>query len=185
MARLQEQYVNEIAPALNKKFGYKSVMQIPKLDKVIINVAAGEAKENAKVIDAIVADLGQITGQKAIVCKARKSVANFKLREGMPIGAKVTLRGERMYEFVDRLFNVALPRVRDFRGINGNSFDGRGNYAFGLKEQIIFPEIDLVEVDLGEDDLLLRPEGADHLHRDRLRQGRCDPRHGHLLRHHR
>ena len=147
MARLKEQYVNEIAPALNKKFGYKSVMQIPKLDKVIINVAAGEAKENAKVIDAIVADLGQITGQKAIVCKARKSVANFKLREGMPIGAKVTLRGERMYEFVDRLFNVALPRVRDFRGINGNSFDGRGNYAFGLKEQIIFPEIDFDKVD--------------------------------------
>ena len=131
MARLKEQYVNEIAPALNKKFGYKSVMQIPKLDKVIINVAAGEAKENAKVIDAIVADLGQITGQKAIVCKARKSVANFKLREGMPIGAKVTLRGERMYEFVDRLINVALPRVRDFRGINGNSF----------------PEIDFDKVD--------------------------------------
>lgn len=147
MARLQEQYVNEIAPALNKKFGYKSVMQIPKLDKVIINVAAGEAKENAKVIDAIVADLGQITGQKAIVCKARKSVANFKLREGMPIGAKVTLRGERMYEFVDRFFNVALPRVRDFRGINGNGFDGRGNFACGIKEQIIFPEIDFEKVD--------------------------------------
>ena len=147
MARLQEQYVNEIAPALNKKFGYKSVMQIPKLDKVIINVAAGEAKENAKVIDAIVADLGQITGQKAIVCKARKSVANFKLREGMPIGAKVTLRGERMYEFVDRLFNVALPRVRDFRGINGNGFDGRGNFACGIKEQIIFPEIEFEKVD--------------------------------------
>ena len=147
MARLKEQYVNEIAPALNKKFGYKSVMQIPKLDKVIINVAAGEAKENAKVIDAIVADLGLITGQKAVVCKAKHSVANFKLRQGMPIGAKVTLRGERMYEFVDRLFNVALPRVRDFRGINGNSFDGRGNYAFGLKEQIIFPEIDFDKVD--------------------------------------
>ena len=147
MARLQEQYVNEIAPALNKKFGYKSVMQIPKLDKVIINVAAGEAKENAKVIDAIVADLGQITGQKAIVCKARKSVANFKLREGMPIGAKVTLRGERMYEFVDRFFNVALPRVRDFRGINGNGFDGRGNFACGIKEQIIFPEIEFEKVD--------------------------------------
>ena len=147
MARLKEQYVNEIAPALNKKFGYKSVMQIPKLDKVIINVAAGEAKENAKVIDAIVADLGLITGQKAIVCKARKSVANFKLREGMPIGAKVTLRGERMYEFVDRLFNVALPRVRDFRGINGNSFDGRGNYALGIKEQLIFPEIEYDKVD--------------------------------------
>ena len=145
--RMKDRYVAEIAPALNKKFGYKSVMQIPKLDKVIINVAAGEAKENAKVIDAIVADLGQITGQKAIVCKARKSVANFKLREGMPIGAKVTLRGERMYEFVDRLFNVALPRVRDFRGINGNSFDGRGNYAFGLKEQLIFPEIEYDKVD--------------------------------------
>ena len=145
--RMKDRYVAEIAPALNKKFGYKSVMQIPKLDKVIINVAAGEAKENAKVIDAIVADLGQITGQKAIVCKARKSVANFKLREGMPIGAKVTLRGERMYELADRLFNVALPRVRDFRGINGNSFDGRGNYAFGLKEQIIFPEIDFDKVD--------------------------------------
>ena len=137
MARLKEQYVNEIAPALNKKFGYKSVMQIPKLDKVIINVAAGEAKEN----------VAKITGQKPIVCKAKKSVANFKLRQGMPIGAKVTLRGERMYEFVDRLFNVALPRVRDFRGINGNSFDGRGNYAFGLKEQIIFPEIDFDKVD--------------------------------------
>ena len=147
MARLKEQYVSEIAPALNKKFGYKSVMQIPKLDKVIINVAAGEAKENAKVIDAIVKDLGQITGQKAVVCKAKKSVANFKLRQGMPIGAKVTLRGDRMYEFVDRLFNVALPRVRDFRGISGNSFDGRGNYAFGLKEQIIFPEIDFDKVD--------------------------------------
>ena len=145
--RMKDRYVAEIAPALNKKFGYKSVMQIPKLDKVIINVAAGEAKENAKVIDAIVADLGLITGQKAIVCKARKSVANFKLREGMPIGAKVTLRGERMYEFVDRLFNVALPRVRDFRGINGNSFDGRGNYAFGLKEQLIFPEIEYDKVD--------------------------------------
>ena len=147
MARLQEQYVNEIAPALNKKFGYKSVMQIPKLDKVIINVAAGEAKENAKVIDAIVADLGQITGQKAIVCKARKSVANFKVREGETVGVKVTLRGDKMYEFLDRLFSVALPRVRDFRGINPNSFDGRGNYAFGLKEQLIFPEIEYDKVD--------------------------------------
>ena len=147
MARLKEQYVNEIAPALNKKFGYKSVMQIPKLDKVIINVAAGEAKENAKVIDAIVADLGQITGQKAIITIAKKSVANFKLREGMNIGAKVTLRGDKMWEFLDRLFNVALPRVRDFRGINPNSFDGRGNYAFGLKEQLIFPEIEYDKVD--------------------------------------
>ena len=142
MARLKEQYVNEIAPALNKKFGYKSVMQIPKLDKVIINVAAGEAKENAKVIDAIVADLGLITGQKAIVCKARKSVANFKLREGMPIGVKVTLRGERMYEFVDRLFSVALPRVRDFRGIPDRGFDGRGNFTLGIKEHAIFPEME-------------------------------------------
>ena len=147
MARLKEQYVKEIAPALNKKFGYKSVMQIPKLDKVIINVAAGEAKENAKVIDAIVKDLGQITGQRAVVCKAKKSVANFKLREGMPIGVKVTLRGERMYEFLDRLFNVALPRVRDFRGINPNSFDGRGNYNMGIREQLIFPEIDYDKVD--------------------------------------
>ena len=147
MARLKEQYINEIAPALNKKFGYKSVMQIPKLDKVIVNVGCGDAKDNAKIMDAILADLATITGQKAVVCKAKKSVANFKLREGMPIGAKVTLRGEHMYEFVDRLFNVALPRVRDFRGINGNAFDGRGNYAFGIKEQIIFPEIDFDKID--------------------------------------
>ena len=147
MARLKEQYINEIAPALNKKFGYKSVMQIPKLDKVIINVGCGDAKDNAKIMDAILADLATITGQKAVVCKAKKSVANFKLREGMPIGAKVTLRGERMYEFVDRLFNVALPRVRDFRGINGNAFDGRGNYDFGIKEQMIFPEIDFDKID--------------------------------------
>ena len=147
MARLKEQYVNEIAPALNKKFGYKSVMQIPKLDKVIINVAAGEAKENAKVIDAIVADLGLITGQKAIVCKARKSVANFKLREGMPIGAKVTLRGDRMWEFFDRLTSVAIPRIRDFRGISAKSFDGRGNFSMGVTEQLIFPEVDFDSVD--------------------------------------
>ena len=147
MARLKDKYVSEIAPALNKKFGYKSVMQIPKLDKVVINVGCGEVKDNSKIMDAILADLATITGQKAVVCRAKKSVANFKLREGMPIGAKVTLRGERMYEFVDRFFSVALPRVRDFRGINGNSFDGRGNYAFGLKEQIIFPEIDFDKVD--------------------------------------
>lgn len=147
MARLKEQYVNEIAPALNKKFGYKSVMQIPKLDKIVINVGAGEAKDNAKVIDSISGDLATITGQKPIVCRAKKSVANFKLREGMPIGVKVTLRGEKMWEFMDRLFNVALPRVRDFRGINPNSFDGRGNYAFGLKEQLIFPEIEYDKVD--------------------------------------
>ena len=133
MARLREEYKANVAPALRAKYNYKSVMQIPKLDKVVINVGCGEARDNAKVIDAIVNDLGQITGQKAVVCKARKSVANFKLREGMPIGAKVTLRGEKMYEFVDRLFNTALPRVRDFRGINPNSFDGRGNYAMGVK----------------------------------------------------
>lgn len=147
MARLKTFYNDEVAPALMKKFSYKSVMQIPKLDKIVVNVGAGEAKENAKVIDAIVNDLGIITGQKALVCRAKKSVANFKLREGMPIGAKVTLRGERMYEFLDRLFNVALPRVRDFRGINPNSFDGRGNYSMGLKEQLIFPEIDYDKVD--------------------------------------
>ena len=147
MARLQETYKKDVAPALLAKFGYKSVMQIPKLDKVVINVGAGEARDNSKVIDAILSDLSQITGQKAVVCKARKSVANFKLREGMNIGAKVTLRGERMYEFVDRLFNVALPRVRDFHGINGNSFDGRGNYSFGIKEQLIFPEIEYDKID--------------------------------------
>ncbi len=147
MARLKEQYVNEIAPALNKKFGYKSVMQIPKLDKVVINVACGEAKENEKILESVMKDLAQITGQKAVICRAKKSVANFKLRAGTPIGCKVTLRGDRMYEFVDRFFNVALPRVRDFRGINGNAFDGRGNFACGIKEQIIFPEIDFDKVD--------------------------------------
>ena len=147
MARLKDQYINEIAPALNKKFGYKSVMKIPKLDKVVINVACGEAKENEKILEAVMKDLAQITGQKAVICRAKKSVANFKLRAGTPIGCKVTLRGERMYEFVDRFFNVALPRVRDFRGINGNAFDGRGNFACGIKEQIIFPEIDFDKVD--------------------------------------
>ena len=147
MARLKEFYVKEVAPALLKKFGYKSVMQIPKLDKIVINISSGEARDNSKIIDSIVADLGAITGQKPIVCKARKSVANFKLREGMNLGAKVTLRGERMYEFLDRLFNVALPRVRDFRGINPNAFDGRGNYNMGLKEQLIFPEIDYDKID--------------------------------------
>ena len=129
------------------KFGYKSVMQIPKLDKIVINVGAGEAKDNAKVIDSISGDLAKITGQKPIVCRAKKSVANFKLREGMPIGVKVTLRGEKMWEFMDRLFNVALPRVRDFRGINPNSFDGRGNYSIGIKEQLIFPEIEYDKID--------------------------------------
>ncbi len=147
MARMKDFYKAEVAPALMNKFGYKSVMQIPKLDKIVINVGAGEAKENAKAIDAISGDLAKITGQNPVVCKAKKSVANFKLREGMPIGVKVTLRGERMYEFLDRLFNVALPRVRDFRGINPNSFDGRGNYNMGIREQLIFPEIDYDKVD--------------------------------------
>lgn len=147
MAKMKDLYVSEVAPALMKKFGYKSVMQIPKLEKIVINVGCGEARENSKVIDNIIGDLGKITGQRAVVCRARKSVANFKLREGMPIGAKVTLRGERMYEFLDRLFNIALPRVRDFRGINANGFDGRGNYAFGLKEQLIFPEIEFDKID--------------------------------------
>ena len=147
MATLKEFYKSDVAPALMKKFGYKSVMQIPRLDKVVINVGCGEARDNAKVIDAIINDLSAITGQRPVVCRARKSVANFKLREGMNIGAKVTLRGDRMYEFVDRLFNVALPRVRDFRGINPNSFDGRGNYNMGLKEQLIFPEIDYDKID--------------------------------------
>ena len=147
MARMKDYYVNEVAPALNKKFGYKSVMQIPKLDKVVINVGCGEARDNPKVVDSIVSDLMQITGQRPIVCKAKKSVANFKLREGMNIGVKVTLRGDRMYEFVDRLFNVALPRVRDFRGINPNSFDGHGNYSLGITEQLIFPEIDYDKID--------------------------------------
>ena len=145
--RMKVQYTTEIAPSLMKKFGYKSVMQIPKLDKVVINVGCGESKNNAKEIEAIVKDLGIITGQKAVICKARKSVANFKLREGENVGVKVTLRGAKMYEFLDRLFSVALPRVRDFRGINPNSFDGRGNYAFGLKEQLIFPEIEYDKVD--------------------------------------
>ena len=147
VARLKEQYVNEIAPALMTKFGYKNVMQIPKLDKVVINVACGEAKENSKVIDAVLNDIAAITGQKPIVCRAKKSVANFKLREGMPIGVKVTLRGDRMYEFIDRLFNVAFPRVRDFKGIRANSFDGRGNYSTGIKEQLIFPEIEFDKID--------------------------------------
>ncbi|MBQ8961944.1 MAG: 50S ribosomal protein L5 [Ruminococcus sp.] len=147
MASLKDLYISDVAPALMKKFGYKSVMQIPKLDKVVINVGAGEAKDNAKVIDAIITDLSAITGQKPVICRAKKSVANFKLREGMPIGVKVTLRGERMYEFVNKLFNVAFPRVRDFRGISANSFDGKGNYSTGIKEQLIFPEIEYDKID--------------------------------------
>ena len=147
MARMAELYKNDVAPALMKKFGYKSVMQIPKLEKIVVNVGCGEARDNPKVIDAIISDLGKITGQKAVPCKAKKSVANFKLREGMTIGAKVTLRGETMYEFLDRLFNIALPRVRDFRGINPNGFDGRGNYNMSLREQLLFPEIDYDKID--------------------------------------
>jgi len=147
MASLKDYYVSDVAPALMKKFSYKSVMQIPKLEKVVINVGAGEAKDNAKVIDAIMTDLAAITGQKPVVCRAKKSVANFKLREGMPIGVKVTLRGEKMYEFVNKLFNVAFPRVRDFRGISANSFDGKGNYSTGIKEQLIFPEIEYDKID--------------------------------------
>ena len=147
MARLKEKYTAEVAPALMKQFGYKSVMQIPRIDKVVVNVGCGEARENAKVLDAVVNDLTTITGQKAVITHAKKSVANFKLREGMPIGAKVTLRGNKMWEFLDRLFNVALPRVRDFRGISADSFDGRGNYALGIKEQLIFPEIEYDKID--------------------------------------
>ena len=147
MARLKTKYLEEVAPALMKKFGYKSVMQIPKLDKIVVNVGCGDDKDNSKALDAISTDLMQITGQKPVFCKAKKSVANFKLREGMTIGAKVTLRGDRMYEFLDRFFNLALPRVRDFRGINPNSFDGRGNYSMGIKEQLIFPEIDYDKID--------------------------------------
>jgi len=147
MSNLKDLYTKEVAPALMNKYNYKSVMQIPKMNKIVINVACGDAKDNTKIIESVSTDLAKITGQKPIACKARKSVANFKVRQGMPIGVKVTLRGERMYEFMDRLFNVALPRVRDFRGINANSFDGRGNYTVGLKEQLIFPEIDYDKID--------------------------------------
>ena len=147
MSRMQEMYKAKVAPALMEKFSYKSTMQIPKLEKIVVNIGMSDAKDNPKVIDAAMNDLALITGQKPVVTKARKSVANFKLREGMSIGCKVTLRGEKMYEFLDRLFNVALPRVRDFRGINPNSFDGRGNYSLGVKEQLIFPEIDYDKID--------------------------------------
>ena len=147
MARLKKRYQDDVVPALMKKFEYKSVMQAPRLEKIIVNVGCGDARDNAKAIDAVVKDISTITGQKAVVTKARKSVANFKLREGMPVGVKVTLRQDRMWEFLDRLFNVALPRVRDFRGISANSFDGRGNYALGLKEQLVFPEIDYDKIE--------------------------------------
>ena len=147
MSRLKETYQNEIVDAMMKKFGYKNIMEVPKLDKVVVNMGVGEAKENAKILDAAMKDMETITGQKAVPTRAKNSIANFKLREGMPIGCKVTLRGEKMYEFVDRLINLSLPRVRDFRGVNPNAFDGRGNYALGIKEQLIFPEIEYDKVD--------------------------------------
>jgi len=147
MTRMKKKYQEEVAPALMKKFNYKSVMQIPKVDKIVVNVGCGDARDNVKAIEAVVKDISAITGQKAVITKARKSVANFKLREGMPVGVKVTLRQDRMWEFLDRLLNVALPRVRDFRGISANSFDGRGNYALGLKEQLVFPEIDYDKIE--------------------------------------
>ena len=147
MSRLKEQYQNEIVDAMIKKFGYKNIMEVPKLDKVVINMGVGEAKDNAKLLESAIADMEKIAGQKAVVTRAKNSVANFKIREGMPIGCKVTLRGEKMYEFVDRLINLALPRVRDFRGVNPNAFDGRGNYARGIKEQLIFPEIEYDKID--------------------------------------
>ena len=147
MSRLKELYKNEIMDAMTKKFGYKNVMEVPKLDKIVINMGVGEAKENAKLLDAAIADMELITGQKAIATKAKKSVANFKIREGMPIGCKVTLRGDNMYVFADKFFNIALPRVRDFKGVSKNSFDGRGNYSMGIKEQLIFPEINYDKVE--------------------------------------
>lgn len=147
MSRLKDTYKNEIVDAMTKKFGYKNIMEVPKLDKIVINMGVGEAKENAKILEAAVKDLETISGQKAVLTRAKNSVANFKIREGMPIGCKVTLRGEKMYEFADRLINLALPRVRDFRGVNANTFDGRGNYALGIKEQLIFPEIEYDKVD--------------------------------------
>ena len=171
MSRLREQYENEIKTELTKKFGYKNVMQIPKLDKIVINMGVGEAKENAKVLDSAVKDLTEISGQKPVITKAKKSVANFKLREGMNIGCKVTLRGERMYEFADRLINLALPRVRDFRGVSPDSFDGRGNYALGIKEQIIFPEIEYDKVDKvrGMDIIFVTTANTDEEARELLR----------------
>ena len=168
---LKKLYQDEVAPALMQKFGYKSTMQIPRLEKIVVNVGCSDARENAKVLDAVVSDLTAITGQKAVVTKAKKSVANFKLREGMPIGVKVTLRGERMYEFLDRFFNLALPRVRDFRGINANSFDGRGNYAMGIKEQLIFPEIEYDKIDKvrGMDIIMVTTANTDEEARELLK----------------
>ena len=172
MSRLKEQYQNEIVDAMIKKFGYKNIMEVPKLDKVVINMGVGEAKENAKVLESAIADMEKIAGQKAVVTRAKNSVANFKIREGMPIGCKVTLRGEKMYEFVDRLINLALPRVRDFRGVNPNAFDGRGNYALGIKEQLIFPEIEYDKIDKvrGMDVIFVTTAKTDEEARELLQQ---------------
>ena len=172
MSRLKEQYQNEIVDAMIKKFGYKNIMEVPKLDKVVINMGVGEAKENAKVLESAIADMEKIAGQKAVVTRAKNSVANFKIREGMPIGCKVTLRGEKMYEFVVRLINLALPRVRDFRGVNPNAFDGRGNYALGIKEQLIFPEIEYDKIDKvrGMDVIFVTTAKTDEEARELLKQ---------------
>ena len=172
MSRLKEQYQNEIVDAMIKKFGYKNIMEVPKLDKIVINMGVGEAKENAKVLESAIADMEKIAGQKAVVTRAKNSVANFKIREGMPIGCKVTLRGEKMYEFVDRLINLALPRVRDFRGVNPNAFDGRGNYALGIKEQLIFPEIEYDKIDKvrGMDVIFVTTAKTDEEARELLKQ---------------
>ena len=172
MSRLKEQYQNDIVDAMIKTFGYKNIMEVPKLDKVVINMGVGEAKDNAKVLESAVADMEKIAGQKAVITRAKNSVANFKIREGMPIGCKVTLRGERMYEFVDRLINLALPRVRDFRGVNPNAFDGRGNYALGIKEQLIFPEIEYDKIDKvrGMDVIFVTTAKTDEEARELLRQ---------------
>ncbi|MCR4610733.1 MAG: 50S ribosomal protein L5 [Lachnospiraceae bacterium] len=172
MSRLKDTYQNEVVDAMIKKFGYKNKMEVPKLEKIVVNMGVGEAKENAKVLDAAVKDMETITGQKAVVTKAKNSIANFKLREGMAIGCKTTLRGEKMYEFADRLINLALPRVRDFRGVNPNSFDGRGNYALGIKEQIIFPEIEYDKVDKvrGMDVIFVTTARTDEEARELLRQ---------------
>ena len=172
MSRLKEQYQNEIVDAMTKKFGYKNVMEVPKLDKIVVNMAIGEAKENPKVLETAAAELETITGQHAVLTKAKKSIANFKIREGQAIGCKVTLRGEKMYEFLDRLVNLALPRVRDFRGVNPNGFDGRGNYSLGIKEQIIFPEIEFDKIDKvrGMDIIVVTTAKTDEEARELLRQ---------------
>ena len=171
MSRLREQYQTEIVPAMSKKFGYKNVMEVPKLEKIVVNMGVGEAKENVKILDSAVADMQVITGQKAVITKAKKAVANFKIREGMPIGCKVTLRGDRMYEFLDRLVNLALPRVRDFRGVSADSCDGRGNYALGIKEQLIFPEIEYDKIDKvrGMDVIVVTTAKTDEEARELLR----------------